>query len=49
MGKKIRNLLGTLFLITAIVVTQIPVTDVEDAVSKMLEYLKNEKKDCLSQ
>lgn len=29
MGKKIRNLLGTLFLITAIIVTQIPVTDVE--------------------
>lgn len=29
MGKKIRNLIGTLLLVTAIVVTQIPVTDVE--------------------
>ncbi len=29
MGKKIRNLLGTLLLMTAILVTQIPVTDVE--------------------
>lgn len=29
MGKKLRNLIGTLLLVTAIVVTQIPVSDVE--------------------
>lgn len=29
MGKKLRKLIGTLFLVTAIVVTQIPVSDVE--------------------
>ncbi len=29
MGKKLRNLIGTLLLVTAIAVTQIPVSDVE--------------------
>ncbi len=29
MGKQLRKLIGTLFLVTAIVVTQIPVSDVE--------------------
>ena len=29
MGKKIRNLIGILLLVTAIAVTQIPVSDVE--------------------
>ena len=29
MGKKLRKLIGTLFLVTAIAVTQIPVSDVE--------------------
>ena len=31
MGKKVRNLIGILLLITAIAVTQIPVSDVEAA------------------
>ena len=29
MGKKVRNLIGILLLVTAIAVTQIPVSDVE--------------------
>ena len=31
MGKIIRNLIGVLFIVTAIAVTQIPVSDVEAA------------------